>query len=245
MDKLIYVSMAGAKNAMQRQETVSNNLANLSTSGFRAEIAAYRTAPVLGQAMPTRAYAAETTTGADFTPGVIHQTGRSLDVAINGKGFLAVQAADGNEAYTRNGHLEVDAGGQLMTANGLQVQGEGGPIVIPPDHEVKIADDGTVSAVPKTGSRASVINVGKLKLVDPDPKTMTRGGDGLFRSSAGDAETSPTVKVANGALESSNVNAVEAMIDMISLSRQFDTHMKLLQNAEQSDKAASQLLASA
>ncbi len=249
MDKMIYVAMSGAKAAVARQDTVANNLANLNTTGFKGQLTAFRTAPQQGPGLPTRAYTVESTPLADFKPGSIQQTGRKLDVALQGNGFLAVQDSTGGEAYTRNGHFEVNAEGVLTTAGGLTVLGDGGPISIPANSEIVIADDGAVSAVALTGKRSSAVPVGRLKLVDvpaEDPTvSMLRGEDGLFRTASGDPlGVDENVRIASGALESSNVNAVEMLVNMIAVGRQFELQMKLLQNAEGNARAAGQLLSS-
>ena len=154
MDRMIYVAMSGAKQALGQQATVAHNLANLTTNGFRAETSVFRAVPVVGEGAPTRAFVVDSTPGADFTPGVIQTTGRDLDIAVQGKGWIAVQAADGSEAYTRNGSLQLNANGVLQTRNGNAVLGDGGPLSIPSDTLITIAGDGTVSTVP-TGNRPS------------------------------------------------------------------------------------------
>jgi len=238
MDRLIYLAMSGAKATMQRQETLANNLANVSTVGFRAELAAFRAVPVEGSGASTRVYALESTPGYDATPGQVAATGRNLDVAMKGAAWLAVQGLDGTEAYTRGGSLDVNAEGNLVTASGLTVLGDGGPIQIPPDTQVGIAADGTVSATDTNGRSTSI---GKLKLVTPEAP-LTRGIDGLFRAGTGDLSADPLARVQDGALEGSNVSAVETMVAMIAAARQFEAQMKSLSNAEGNDKAASQLL---
>jgi len=244
MDRMIYVAMSGAKSMMQRQDVISNNLANISTPGFRAETVAFRVAPVQGDGLPTRAFSAESTPGADFTPGVITTTGRPLDVAVTGSGWLAVQGSDGTEAYTRNGGLQLNDQGVLQTQNGLQVLGDGGPIAVPAGNSVSIAADGTVSAVPLTGAKTPT-SLGRLKLVNPPTADLTRGADGLFRTKSGAAaDADPAVRVASGAIEGSNVNAIEAMTGMISLARQFEMQMKLLQTAESNARKGSSVLSS-
>jgi len=238
MDRLIYLSMAGAKASMQRQDTLANNLANVSTVGFRAELAAFRAVPVQGSGASTRVYALESTPGYDATPGQIAATGRNLDVAMKGGAWLAVQGLDGTEAYTRGGSLDVNAEGNLVTVSGLTVLGDGGPISVPPDNAISIAADGTVSASAANGRSTSI---GKLKLVTPEGP-LTRGTDGLFRGSDGDLSADATARVQDGALEGSNVSAVETMVAMISAARQFEAQMKSLSTAESNDKAAQQLL---
>jgi flagellar basal-body rod protein FlgF len=244
MDKLIYTAMSGAKQTLLQQAVVANNLANLSTTGYREEAAAFRAVPVQGEGLPTRVFALDTITGANMTPGAIQRTGRDLDVAVQGQGWLSVEAQDGSEAYTRNGSFQISSDGILQTGTGLNVMSEGGPISIPANHSVTIARDGTVSAVPQGQSLSNVIVLGRLKLVNPSPSDLVKGQDGLFRTRSGEpAETSQDVALVSGALEGSNVNAVEAMVSMIALARQFEMQMKLLQNAESNSKSADQLLA--
>ena len=238
MDRLIYLAMSGAKATMQRQETLANNLANVSTVGFRAELAAFRAVPVEGSGASTRVYSLESTPGYDATPGQVAATGRNLDVAMKGASWLAVQGLDGTEAYTRGGSLDINADGNLVTTSGLTVLGDGGPIQVPPDTQVGIAADGTVSATDTNGHSTSI---GKLKLVTPEAP-LTRGIDGLFRAGGGDLSADPLARVQDGALEGSNVSAVETMVAMIAAARQFEAQMKSLSNAEGNDKAASQLL---
>jgi len=238
MDRLIYLSMSGAKATMQRQETLANNLANVSTAGFRAELAAFRAVPVEGSGASTRVYALESTPGYDATPGQVAATGRNLDVAMKGAAWLAVQGLDGTEAYTRGGALDVDAEGTLVTSSGLTVLGDGGPIQVPRDTQVGIAPDGTVSATDKDGRSNSI---GKLKLVTPEA-SLVRGTDGLFRAAEGDLAADPDARVQDGALEGSNVSAVETMVQMIAAARQFEAQMKSLSTAESNDKTAAQLL---
>jgi len=244
MDRLIYLAMTGAQQLLQQQAVASHNLANAATTGYKAETAAFRVAPLVGgPGHATRAYAVASTTGADLGAGAIQTTGRDLDVAIEGEGFLAVQALDGTEAYTRNGSLDLSPDGELRTRGGLTVLGEGGPLTVPPDSRITIARDGTVSAVNEGTQANTVTVVGRLKLVKIDKQDIARGGDGLFRTRSGaSADADPTVVVASGALESSNVNAVSAMVDMINLARQFEMQMKLLQNAEANEQRATQIL---
>jgi flagellar basal-body rod protein FlgF len=239
MDRMIYVSMAGAKMNMQRQDVLSNNLANVSTTGFRAELQATRAVPVRGDGASTRVYSLETTVGYDDSAGPITFTGRSLDVAAQGKSWLTVQGLDGTEAYTRFGSFAVNAEGNLVTQSGLPVMGDGGPIAIPANTEPTIAPDGTVSARQANGTTTGV---GKLKLVSPEDK-LVRGEDGLFRAADGaELPADANARVQDGALEGSNVNPIETMVSMIAAARQFETQMKLMQTAEADEKAAAQLL---
>jgi flagellar basal-body rod protein FlgF len=238
MDRMIYLSMAGAKAAMQRQDVLSHNLANVSTNGFRAELQAFRAVPVRGDGATTRAYALETTIGYSDAPGVMNATGRNLDVAMQGNAWLAVQALDGAEAYTRAGALDVNAEGLLVLRNGLQVLGDGGAINVPPDSELQIGADGTLTAKLPTGNP---VNIGRLKLVTPEAK-MTRGEDGLFRAADGDLPADPNARLQDGALEGSNVGPVETMVSMIAAARQFEQQMKLLQIAQTQGQQSAKLL---
>ena len=243
MDRMIYVAASGARAMMQRQEVLANNLANVNTPGFRSETVAFRVAPVLGDGLPTRAFVAESTTGADFTPGVVTTTGRAFDVAISGRGFFAVQAADGSEAYTRNGGFDVNEAGVLQTAGGQAVLGDGGPISVPPGTTVTIAADGSISGAP-AGSGRPVTPIGRLKLANPPTADLARGPDGLFRlRGGGEAPADAAVRVSAGSIEGSNVNPVEAMVGMITLARQFEMQMKLMQMAEAGARKGAQLLA--
>lgn len=241
MDKLIYTAMSGASAAANRQAVLSNNLANTSTNGFRAELATYRAVPIRGDGTTTRVLALEATAGHLDTPGPLQRTGRNLDVATTGNAWLTVQGLDGTEAYTRNGAFEVSSTGTLVTGNGLTVMSDGGPITIPDGAEVAIGFDGTITA--KVGNQPPSA-VGRLKMVTPtadDP--LKRSDDGLFRATSGDPlPTDATAKLTAGALEGSNVNAIETMVGMIQTARQFEVQMRLLQTAESNDRSAGQLL---
>jgi len=238
MDRMIYLSMSGAKATLQRQDTLANNLANASTNGFRAELQAFRSVPVQGSGASTRVYALETTPAYDPTPGPVQTTGRNLDVAMKGNAWLAIQGQDGTEAYTRGGAFEITAEGQLVTAGGRTVLGDGGPISIPQDSQIAIGGDGSISAT----QNGKTSTVGKLKLVTPEAP-LTRGEDGLFRAADGDLTADPNAQVAVGALEGSNVSPVGTMVSMIAAARQFEAQMKMLSTAESDEKAAAQLLA--
>ncbi len=242
MDRLIYTSMTGAKNLMFRQDALAQNLANANTTGYRADTVALRAVPARGQEAGTRVFALETTTGADYSPGPMQSTGRPLDVAVQGPGWIAVQGLDGTEAYTRAGNLQVGADGTLQLPNGLPVLSDGGaPIVVPVDAKVQVGADGTVSA--KVDGRPEVNQAGRIKLVNPEAAELTKGLDGLFRLRGGEpAEVDETVRLAEGTLEGSNVNVVEAMIGMIAAARQFEMQMKLLSTAEQNEQKAAGLI---
>lgn len=241
MDRIIYTTMTGANAAAQRQAVLSNNLANVSTTGFRAELSTFRSVPLEGQGSSTRVFGLDATSGHLDQPGPAMTTGKSTDLMARGNAWFAVQGLDGLEAYTRNGALEVNAEGQLVTANGLAVLTDGGaPVDIPQNARISFGGDGTVVA---TLDGQDPINIGRLKMVTPNlEQTIQRGDDGLFRSAQGDLPADANATMVAGALEGSNVNAVEAMVGMIAASRQFEQQIKMLQTAEANDKSVSQLL---
>lgn len=242
MDRLIYTAMTGAKGTMDQQAAVAHNLANATSTGFRAELHKLRAVEVQTEAMHTRAFTVDASVATNFEQGALQRTGRAFDVALQGKGWLAVQMPDGSEAYTRNGSLEVSANGILQTRDGKPVLGDGGPVTIPPDNEITIGADGSISA--SQPDQPGVVNVvGQLKLVNPPEADMVRGDDGLFRVQGGaPAPVNPNVRVAGGYLEGSNVNVVNQMVQMISLARQFEMQTRMLSTAEQNDRAAAQVL---
>jgi flagellar basal-body rod protein FlgF len=243
MDRVIYTAMTGAKWTMERQASVAHNLANASTTGYRAEEHRLRAVQVQTDAFPSRAFVVDASVRNDFTPGPLQQTGRPFDMAIQGKGWFALAMPDGSEAYTRNGHFGISPTGVLQNHEGIPVQGENGPITIPPDTEVTIGADGTVSTVQRTGGVNQVNPVGRIKLVDPPDNTLRRGDDGYFRLTAGgQSPAAQNVRVAGGYLEGSNVNVVDQVVSMISLSRQFEMQTRVLTTAERNDQTASQLL---
>jgi flagellar basal-body rod protein FlgF len=243
MDRLIYIAMNGAKHTLERQAVVSNNMANASTTGYRAVVAAFRALPVVGPGAATRTFVVDSTVGADLRAGPVLQTGRPLDVAIDGEGWIAVQGRDGREAYTRAGDLKIDANGALQTRSGLNVLGEGGPITLPQNSEIAIGADGTVSAIPTDGIPNAVNVVGRIKLVNPQAATLSRGDDGLFRPASGSpAPRDGNVQLASGALEGSNVSMVESLVDMIAHAREYETQIKLLQSAENNSRQWSQIM---
>ncbi|MGO4580927.1 flagellar basal-body rod protein FlgF [Cupriavidus sp. 2TAF22] len=244
MDRLIYTALSGAKQTLDQQAAVSNNLANASTPAFRAQVNMFRAVPVVGNASPTRAFTLASTPGADMKAGPLTYTERPLDVALQGNGWLTVQAPDGSEAYTRAGSLQVSAEGQLLTSTGLPVMGDGGPIAVPPGSTVSIGSDGAITARGPGDAAQGLAQVGKLRLVNPPPESIARGDDGLFRLRPGaqPLQQDANVRVVSGALEGSNVNPVEAMVDMIANARRFEMQMKMIQGADTNDQRANQLL---
>ena len=243
MDRLIYTAMTGANHTINQQATVAHNLANAATTGYRAENNAFRAVPVFGDGLPTRAFVVDSTIGADFTPGTLQTTGRDLDVAIKGSGWIAVQLDNGEEAYTRNGSLQVSPNGILLTQNGLKVKGDRGIITIPPEARITVGVDGTVSSVPITPQPNTVASVGRIKLVNPPEDSLVKGADGLFRlKDGGEAQIDARVRLVDGTLEGSNVNVVHEMVSMIDLARQFDMQMKMLESAERNAQQASEIM---
>ncbi|MGH8186000.1 MAG: flagellar basal-body rod protein FlgF, partial [Steroidobacteraceae bacterium] len=234
MDRFLYLSMSGAKETLRAQTVNNHNLANASTTGFRADLAAFQTRAVEGSGHASRAYATNATTGWDQTQGALTSTGRDLDIGINGPGWIAVQGKDGREAYTRAGDLRIDPTGVLMNGAGEQVLGEGGPLSVPPHSSVLIGADGTISIVPLGQGPETTALVGRIKLVNPPAESLVRGEDGLFRTGDGaDAPPDASVRVASGVLETSNVNIADAMVNMIEIARHFDLQVRAMRTAEE------------
>lgn len=243
MDRLIYTAMSGAKQAFLQQAGIAQNLANAASTGYRAMEHKFRAVQVQGGDLPTRAFTVNASVADTFDQGPLMATGRPLDVAVQGAGWIAVETPDGGEAYTRNGAFQVSAAGQLQTAQGMNVLGDGGPIAIPPDNRISIASDGTVSVVPLFGTPNNANPVGRIKLVNPPETDLARGPDGLFRLKNGQpADADANVKLATQTLEGSNVNSVDAMVNMISVARQFEMQMKMVQTAEANARSSAQLL---
>ena len=243
MDRMLYVAMSGAKQNMVAQSINANNLANISTNGFRADFAAARSMPLYGgTGHPTRVYSMTEKPGIDFKPGAMSTTGRDMDVAINGQGFIAVRSPDGSEAYTRAGNLRNDSLGVLKTASGYDVIGEDDQIILPDAKKVDIGKDGTISIVAPDGAAGSEV-IAKIKLVNPDIKDLKRNEYGLFVLKNGDdANIDEGVTLVSGTLETSNVNAAEALVSMISLARQFEMQIKMLKTAEENNSQAAQMM---
>jgi len=243
MDRVIYVAMTGAREVTRQQAAVSHNLANISTHGFKQELNVFRALPVVGEGAKTRAFVLETTPRTDFSSGTVQQTGRPLDVALRGPGWIAVQDDNGQEAYTRMGHLQVSQNGVMQTSNGLNVMGDAGPVAVPPDQDILIAKDGTVSTMPIGQGLNAVAIAGRIKLVNPAETDLVRGEDGLFRQKSGQpAAADANVSLISGALETSNVNPAEAMVSMVSLARQFELQMRVLRAAEDNNRSADKVL---
>ena len=245
MDKLLYVAMSGAKETLRAQAANNHNLANASTTGFKADLSAFQSRAVTGPGYASRVYATDNTIGWDTSSGSQIQTGNALDLSVNGQGYFAVQDVTGNEAYTRAGDLHVDPTGQLMTATGLPVMGDNGPISVPPFSSITVAKDGTISIIPLGQTAQTNAIIGRIKLVDPPASTLQRGADGLFHStSPNPVDSDASVTVTPGSLESSNVNIASAMVNMIELARQFDMQIKALHSADENAQSATKLLQS-
>jgi flagellar basal-body rod protein FlgF len=245
MDRLVYVAMSGAKEILRAQAANNQNLANANTNGFRADLSAFETKNVVGAGLPSRAYATDDITGWDSSTGSLDATGRDLDVAIKGPGWMAVQANDGSEAYTRAGDLQIDPDGTLKTAAGNPVLGDSGPITVPPYTTINFGVDGSVSVVPRGQTPMTVSTVGRIKLVNPPNDQVSRGSDGLFRSNTGkELEADASVHLVPGTLESSNVNIAETMAHMIELARNYEVQVKAMKTAEDTAAESTKLLQS-
>lgn len=241
MDRMLYIGMTGAREAAESQAVVSNNLANANTTGFRADLEQLRSVPVHGAGYATRVFAQGESPGSDLSPSPPIRTGRDLDVAVQGEGWIAVQAPDGNEAYTRAGDLQLSAGGILTTGAGHPVLGNAGPVALPPADKVEIGNDGTVSV--KLLGQDNLAVLDRIKLVRPPGEEMAKGRDGLFRLANGEeAVADASVRLISGAIESSNVNSVGALVKMIDLARTFEMQVKVMKEAETMDEASSRLL---
>ncbi len=244
MDKLLYVAMSGASQNQMAMQAHANNLANVSTTGFHKDLEQARSMQIFGDSYPTRVYAMSERPATDFSGGALQQTGRALDVSVQGEGWMAVQAANGGEAYVRTGHLEIDPLGVLRTDSGLPVLGNGGLITVPPKMTIEIGQDGTVS-IRGDGQNTSVLaQIDRLKLVNPDPKQLEKGADGLVRMAQGQAapKADANIRVVSGFTEASNVNAAEEMTSILELSRQFELHIKMMRAAEDNSAAMDKVL---
>ncbi|MDX1480734.1 MAG: flagellar basal-body rod protein FlgF [Woeseiaceae bacterium] len=243
MDEAVYLAMTGAKQTEIAQAINTNNLANISTTGFRADLHAFSAVPVEGPGIDSRVNAVVDAYGTDFSQGPTSSTGRDLDVAIQGPGFIAVQAPDGSEAYTRAGDLRVDASGLMTTGAGHLVLGDNGPVSVPPSASMLIGTDGTVSLRPIGQGAETLAVADRIKLVNPDPATLVKGEDGLLRLADGStAAASAEVELTAGALEQSNVNAALTLVNMIELSRQYEMQINVIREAKDNADASAQLL---
>ena len=243
MDRALYVGMSGAIATLRAQTANSHNLANAGTVGFRAGLGAAQAINVAGPGVQSRANSQLSDNGWDSAQGSLMQTGEQLDIALKGDNWLAVQAPDGSEAYTRAGDLRLDANGQLRTSSGLAVLGDGGPLSLPPSTSISIGNDGTITAVPQGQSAAAQVVIGRLKVVTGAQTQLNRGVDGLMRAKPG-AELNPAAGdvLSSGVLEGSNVNLAGAMVNMINLARQFELQSKVMRASEDNAQAATSLV---
>lgn len=243
MDEMIYLAMTGARQTEYAQTINSNNLANVSTAGFRADLHSFSSVPIDGPGVDARINAVVESYGTDLTQGPINNTGRSLDVAIRGDGFLAVQAPDGSEAYTRAGDLRVEAGGLLMTGAGHLVVGDGGPVAIPPNSSLLIGGDGTISVQPLGQGPETLAIVDRIKLVKPNIGSLEKGEDGLLHMKDGsEADADASVSLLSGSLEQSNVNVAKTLVNMIELARQYEMQVNVIKASEENADAAATMM---
>lgn len=240
---MLYLAMSAAKQTMQAQALATHNLANATTTGFKADFEAQRAMPVFGPGHPTRVFAMTERPGVDLAPGSIETTGNDLDIAINGPGFIAVLAPDGTEAYTRAGDLRITVNGQLVNGAGHPVLGNGGPIAVPQSQSLLIGVDGTISIRPLGQEANTMAQVDRIRLVNPALDQLVKGPDGLLRLADGAAAPPDArVRVASGALEGSNVNSVAQMVDIITHARNYEMAVKAMSTAQQMDAAGARLL---
>ena len=244
MDKLLYIASSGANQDLVATSLRANNLANAQTNGFKAQLEQARSMPVYGEGLPTRVFAMTESPTNNYESGPMIQTGRDLDVAVQGDGWFAVQDAQGNEAYSRDGNFQLGADGVLEDVHGNVVMGDTGPIFLPvPLDNLNIAADGTISIRPQGAPESVLEEVGRLKLVKPEYRDMERGNDGLFRMQDGSiAEADETVAIRTGMLEGSNVNAIDEMVNMLSLQRHYELQVKMMKKADTLDTRGNMLL---
>ncbi|HBD12939.1 MAG TPA: flagellar basal-body rod protein FlgF [Porticoccaceae bacterium] len=243
MDRLLYIAMSGANAAMTAQAVNAHNLANASTTGFKADMAMFGKAQVVGPGHSSRTFVQLEGTRADMVAGTTQTTGRELDVSVNGRGWIAVQAPDGGEAYTRRGDLRLDEFGLLTNGAGMPVLGNAGPIAVPPNAKLEIGGDGTISVLPIGQNPNTLAVVDRIKLVTLDEANLAKDADGMLRTA--DGEPTPpdaSVRVVSGSLETSNVNAIESMVRMIELARSFEAQVKMMKTAEENDRNSSQIM---
>ena len=244
MDRSLYIAMSGAKQTLLAQTANANNLANAQTVGFKSDLEQFRSMPVYGPGHPTRVYAMAERPGTDMAPGAIQTTGRELDVAINGDGWIAVQGEDGRESYTRAGDFRLTTTGLLQTGTGLQVLGNDGPIAIPPADKLEIGRDGTISIIPLGDNASTLVEVDRIKLVNAPLEKLEKLSNGQIHLKQGEKPliADAKVKLIQGSLESSNVNAIDAMVEMIELARNFELQVKVMQTADENSGASAKLM---
>lgn len=247
MEPILYNAITGGRTDFKRQELIANNLANINTPGFKADLYQAQTM-YMDNTNGTnnsngQSFVVQGPNGIDLSPGEIISTGRDLDVAIDGDGWMAVKDSQGREVYTRGGSLRLDVNGQLITSSGKAVLGDGGPISIPPAKSIEIGNDGTISIVPLDGDIKGLAILDRIKLVTLDRTNIVKNDEGLIQlKQGGKAKADGTVKLINGAIEGSNVKAIDQMVGMISAGREFDAQMKILSTVDDNGQKLAQLL---
>jgi len=242
VDRLLFTAVSGASHSLMQQQISANNLANANTTGFRADIALSQSEAVRGLGFATRVMVQPQTSGVDASSAAAEKTGRPLDVAIQGEGYIAVQNSDGSEVYTRNGNMVQNEAGQL-TINGYPVLGDNGPIVLPPNAIASFGRDGTLSITPDDGDVTATMDIDRLKLVTIPPENLAKNGQGMIVTADGSrAPLDENINVSGGYLEGSNVTAVTEMLASISLSRQFEAQIKMMKAAQDLSEAGNRLL---
>lgn len=243
MDRSLYIAMSGASQTLLAQASNANNLANTLTLGFKSDLDQFRSQPVFGPGFPSRVYAMTEKPGTDFSTGAVEITERELDVAIRGEGWIAVQGKDGREVYTRAGDLRVTPQGLLQTGSGLSVIGNNGPIAIPPAQKLEIGRDGTISIIALNDTPDTLAEINRIKLVNPPLDQLVKLNDGLMHYKPGGVvNPSADVTLIQGALELSNVNAIEAMVNMIELSKNFELQVKMMKTADENSSVTARLM---
>ncbi|MFD1384421.1 flagellar basal-body rod protein FlgF [Rhodanobacter aciditrophus] len=243
MDRALYLAMSGGTQVMDAQGIHANNLANVATTGFRADFEQARSMQVNGQHYPSRVYAMTENPGTRYDLGALQQTGRDMDIAIQGDGFIATLDGLGREVYSRAGDLQLTAAGQLVTGTGLPVMGIDGPIFLPPLDSLSISEDGMISIIPQGGDGTQITALNRLKLVSAEPEQLVKDSDGLLRTRNGEElPQDNNVRVLSGFLESSNVNAVEEMTQIMALARRFEMNIKVMDTVRTNEDASARIL---
>ncbi len=245
MDRLIYTGLTAMRGAMAQQTATANNLANANTPGFRADIAEAQAMWLRsqGESLDSRAVTSEGVVNADMKAGTVVQTGRALDIAVDGDAMLVVQSAEGEESYTRRGDLQLASSGLLTTGDGHPVQGTQGPITLPPADSIRIDGSGRIFIVPPGGDPSQPQEVDRIRMVTPAGSDVVKGLDNLFRVRGGGVlPDDPDARVTSGSLEQSNVAATKALVDMIEASRAWDAQLKMLGDARDMDAATANLM---
>ncbi|MFW8590255.1 flagellar basal-body rod protein FlgF [Glaciecola sp. 2405UD65-10] len=244
MDKFLYIAASGAKQDLMATGVRANNLANAQTNGFKAQLEQARAMPAYGEGLPSRVFSMTESPSNNYEGGPMITTDRALDVALQGDGWLSVQTPQGEEAYTRAGGLTMSSDGALLDPKGNMVMGQNGPIFLPvPLDNITISGDGGISARLQGAPQNAIEEVGQLKLVNPPLDEMKRREDGLFDLKSGQiAEQDINVQVKSGMLEGSNVNAVDEMVNMISLQRHYEMQVKLMKKADSLSSSGNSLL---